>query len=57
MDNFLNPSHPLRCNIRGPSNLGKKVFLTNLLLNNINEFKKIYIYLPSPLQDLYQKLI
>ena len=35
----------------------KSVLLTNLVLNIINEFDKIYIYSPSLHQDLYQKLI
>ena len=41
----------------GPSSSGKSVFLTNLFLNIINEYHKIYIYSPSLHQDLYQKLI
>ena len=57
MEKFLYPQHPLRCNICGPSNSGKSVFLTNLILNTINEYDKIYIYSPSPHQDLYQKII
>ena len=32
------------------------LFLTNLILNTINEFEKIYIYSPSLHQDLYQKI-
>ena len=36
---------------------GKSVFLTNLILNIINDYDKIYIYSPSLHQDLYQKLI
>ena len=40
-----------------PSECGKSVFLTNLILNFINEYDKIYIYSPSVHQDLYQKLI
>ena len=36
---------------------GKATFLTNLILNIINEYDKIYIYSPSLHQDLYQKLI
>ena len=32
------------------------MFLTNLILNNINEYDKIYIYSPSLHQDLYQKV-
>ena len=57
MDKYLYPNHPVRCIITGPSNAGKSVFLTNLILNIINEYDKIYIYSPSLHQDLYQKLI
>ena len=56
MEKFFYPNHPLRCIITGPSNVGKSVFLTNLMLNIINEYDKIYIYSPSLHQDLYQKL-
>ena len=47
----------LRAIITGPSNSGKTYFLTNLILNIIDDFQKIYIYSPSLHQDLYQKLI
>ena len=57
IEKFLYPSHPVRCSITGPSECGKSVFLTNLNLNIIIEFDKIYIYSPSLHQDLYQKLI
>ena len=57
MDKILYPSHPCRCIITGPSNVGKTFFLTNIILNIINEYDKIYIYSPSLHQDLYQKLI
>ena len=57
MEKILYPNHPVRCIITGPSECGKSVFLTNLVLNNINEYDKIYIYSPSLHQDLYQKLI
>ena len=53
----LYPSHPVRCSITGPSECGKSVFLTNLNLNIIIEFDKIYIYSPSLHQDFYQKLV
>ena len=43
-EKFLYPTQPLRCKITGPSNSGKSVFLTNLILNFINEYNKIYIY-------------
>ena len=57
MEKFLYPKHPVRCIITGPSECGKSFFLTNLILNIINEYNKIYIYSPSLHQDLYQKLI
>ena len=57
MDKILYPTHPIRCIITGPSNVGKTYFLTNIILNIINEYDKIYIYSPSLHQDLYQKLI
>ena len=56
MEKFLYPNHPGRCIITGPSECGRSVFLTNLILNIINEYDKIYIYSPSLYQDLYQKL-
>ena len=56
MEKFLYPTHSVRCIITGPSNVGKSVFLTNLILNNFNENDKIYIYSPSLHQDFYQKL-
>ena len=54
---FLYPTHPVRCIITEPKECGKSVFLTNLILNNINEYDKIYIYSPRLHQGLYQKLI
>ena len=57
MEKFLYPTHPVRCIITGPSECGKSLFLTNLILNFINIYDKIYIYSPSLHQDLYQKLI
>ena len=57
MEQFLYPQHPVRCIITGPSECGKSVFLTNLILKIINEYDKIYIYSPSLHEDLYQKLI
>ena len=56
MEKTLYPKNP-RCIITGPSNVGKSVFLTNLVLIIINEYDKIYIYSPSLHQGLYQKLI
>ena len=57
MDKILYPTHPVRCIITGPSECGKSVFLTKIILNIINEYDKIYMYSPSLHQDLYQKLI
>ena len=57
MEKFLYPTHPVRCIITGPSESGKSVFLTNLILNIIDEYDKIYIYSPSLHQDLYQRII
>ena len=57
MDKILYPNHPVRCKICGPSSSGKSVFLTNLILNTINENDKIYIYSPSLHQGLYRKII
>ena len=56
MEKLLYPTHRIRCIITGPSECGKSVFLTNSILNIINEYAKIYIYSPSLHQDLYQKL-
>ena len=53
MDKILYPPHPARVKITGASNVGKSVFLTNLILNIINEYNKIYIYSPSLHQDIY----
>ena len=56
-EKILYPNHPVRCPITGPSECAKSVFLTNLILNIINECDELYIYSPSLNQDLYQKLI
>ena len=56
MDTFRYPTNLFRCVITGPSKCGKSYFLTNLILNIINEIEKIYIYSPSLHQDLHQKL-
>ena len=56
MEKYLYPNHPLRCIICGASYVGKSVFLTNLILNVIKEYKKTYIFSPSLHQDLYQIL-
>ena len=57
MENFLYPIDPARCNRTGPSECGKSVFLTNLILTIMNKYDKLYIFSPSLHQDLYQKLI
>ena len=57
MEKILYPHHPVRFIITGPSECGKSAFLTNLISNIINDYDKIYIYLPSLHHDLYQKLI
>ena len=57
METFLYPTHPVRCIITGPSNVGKSIFLTNIILSIINGYDKIYIYSSSLHQDLYEKKI
>ena len=57
MEKILYLNHPCRVIITGPSNISKSVFLTNLILNIINDYNKIYIYSPSLHQEIYQKLI
>ena len=44
MEKFLNPIQPVRCNITGPNECGKSVYLTFLSLNINNENDKLYIY-------------
>ena len=56
MEKFLYPTHPVRCMKTGPSECGKSLFPTNLFLNVINEFEKIFIYSPTPHQDFNQKI-
>ena len=57
MEKFLYPTHLVRCIITRPGGCGKSAFLTNSILNTINEYDKKHIYSPSLHQDLYQKLI
>ena len=57
MEKFLYPQNCIICIFTGPSECGKTVFLTNLILDIFNEHYKIYIYSPSLHHDLYQKLI
>ena len=56
MEKYLYPTHPVRCFLTGPSDCGKTIFLTSIILNIINEYGKIYIYSPTLHQGLYQKL-
>ena len=56
MEKLLYLKHLVSCIITGPSECGKSVFLTNLILKINNGYDKIYIYSPSRHQDLYQKL-
>ena len=42
MDKILYPNHPVICIITRPNECGKSVSVTNLILNIINEYKKIY---------------
>ena len=51
MEKNLYPNYPLRCIICGPSNFGKSVFLTKLILTIFGEFDKKYTYSPSLHQD------
>ena len=37
MEKFFHPTHPVMCIITGPSEAGKSVFLTNLILKIFNE--------------------
>ena len=57
MEKILYPNHPFRCILTGPSQCGKSIYLTNLILDTINVYDKIYIYSPKLHQDFYQKLI
>ena len=56
MQKKLDPQHPVRCIITGPSDCAKSVFLTILFWNNINEYDKEYIYSPNLHQDLYKNI-
>ena len=56
MDKYLDPTHPVRSIVTGPSECEKSSFLTNLFLKIFNEFEKNYIYSPSLHRELDQKL-
>ena len=51
MEQYIYPTHAVRCIIAGQNSSGKSVFLSNLVLNIIKEYDKIYIYSPSLHQD------
>ena len=53
MEKYLYPTRPVRCILTGLSQCGESVFLTNLFLYIINEYKNIYIFSHSLHQDLY----
>ena len=55
MEKFQYPNHPVTSILTGPSEGSKSVFLTNLVLNIINEYK-IYIYSSSLHQDLNERI-
>ena len=55
MDKLLYPIQPVRRIITEPGECGKPCFLTNLALNNINDWE-INVFSPSLHQDLYENL-
>ena len=57
MDKFLYPTRSFRWIITAPSESGKSVFPTYLILNSIDDFRKKYIYSTSLHLNLYEKLI
>ena len=57
MEKILYSNHPVRCIITGPSECGKSVFLTNLILNIISEYDKICIYSPNSSSRFISNLI
>ena len=56
MEKFLYPKRAARIILTRPSESGKCYFLTNIKLNNNDEFHKDYIYSQSLHQGLYQKI-
>ena len=56
MEKFFYPSHPVRFVVTGRSECGRSVFLTNLILNIIKDYDKIYIYSLCLYQNSYQKI-
>ena len=57
MDKYLYRNRPVRCIITGPSECGKSVFLTNLILNIINEYNKILHLLTQSPSRFISKII
>ena len=56
MEKFLYPTHPVRCIITGPSNVGKQVVLPSFILIIFKKYDKIYIYSFSLHQFFHRKL-
>ena len=54
MDKILYPQHPVRCIITGPSECGQSVFLTNLILNIINEYDNMIKY--TSIHEVFVKI-
>ena len=44
MEKISYPNHPVMCIITGPTECGKLVFVSNLILKNLNEFEKTCLY-------------
>ena len=57
MDSFLKPPHPGGIIHIGPSQGGKSICVTNLILNFINDFERIFTCSPYVHQDFYEILI
>ena len=48
MEKSLYPTYPVKCIITGPSNVGKSVILTILVLDTFNEYeRKVYLLTKS----------
>ena len=56
LEKYLYPSHLVPCNIIGPSCYRKSVFVTNIMVNIIEECDKLFIYSLNSHQYIYQKL-
>ena len=53
MEKILYPKHLVRCIVTGPTECGESVFLSNLILNNLNEFEKTYMFISKINQIFY----